>query len=71
MTNSDQLVPQVYANLGESYKQIGEENRAIEAYELILSDFSLTKLLVLLPLLAYYILKKLSMRHPMDILNAF
>ena len=39
VTNSDQLIPQVYANLGESYKQIGDENRAIEAYELILSDF--------------------------------
>ena len=39
VTNSNQLVPQVYANLGESYKQMGEEDRAIEAYEQILSDF--------------------------------
>ena len=39
VTNSEALAPQAYVNLGESYKQLGEVNRAKEAYLQILNEY--------------------------------
>jgi TolA-binding protein len=39
VTNSDALAPEAYANLGESYRQLGQTERAITAYQTILEDF--------------------------------
>ncbi|MEX0607872.1 MAG: tetratricopeptide repeat protein [Balneolaceae bacterium] len=39
ITNSDELIPEAYSNLGEAYKQTGQLANAIEAYETIVEDF--------------------------------
>jgi tetratricopeptide (TPR) repeat protein len=39
VTNSDALAPEAYANLGESYRQIGRIDKAIESYQTIVDDY--------------------------------
>ena len=39
VTNSDALAPRAYSNLGESYRQIGQVERAISSYQTILEDY--------------------------------
>lgn len=39
VTNSEKLMPEAYSNLGESYKQLGEIDKAIDAYQTIVSEF--------------------------------
>lgn len=39
VTNSEELMPEAYSNLAESYKQIGKMEDAIEAYESIINEF--------------------------------
>lgn len=40
VTNSDDLAAEAYSNLGESYRQIGQIDRAINAYQTIVDDYS-------------------------------
>ena len=40
VTNSDRLVPDTYANLAESYLQTGQTDRAIEALQTIVDEFT-------------------------------
>ncbi|MEX0845784.1 MAG: tetratricopeptide repeat protein [Balneolaceae bacterium] len=39
VTNSDNLAPDAYLNLGESYRQLGQLNNAIRAYQTIVDEF--------------------------------
>lgn len=39
VTNSDELAPRAYSNLGESYRQLGQIDRAISSYQTILEDY--------------------------------
>jgi TolA-binding protein len=39
VTNSESLMPEAYSNLGESYRQLGQIENAIQAYETIVSEF--------------------------------
>ncbi len=39
ITNSDNLVPEAYANLGDSYRQTGRIDEAIEAFQTIVDEF--------------------------------
>tara|TARA_R110000868_G_scaffold294140_1_gene554723 strand:+ start:87086 stop:90082 length:2997 start_codon:yes stop_codon:yes gene_type:complete len=39
VTNSDELAPEAYSNLGESYRQLGQIDRAINAYQTIVDDY--------------------------------
>lgn len=39
ITNSDNLVPEAYANLGDSYRQTDRIDEAIEAYQTIVDEF--------------------------------
>lgn len=39
ITNSDNLVPEAYANLGDSYRQMNDIDKAIEAYQTIVDEF--------------------------------
>lgn len=39
VTNSDDLAPEAYANLGESYRQLGQIDRSINAYQTIVDDY--------------------------------
>ncbi|GAB5409816.1 MAG: hypothetical protein BalsKO_21810 [Balneolaceae bacterium] len=40
VTNSDGLAPEAYSNLGESYRQLGQIDRAISSYQTIVDDYS-------------------------------
>lgn len=39
ITNSDNLVPLAYANLGDSYRQTNQIDKAMDAYQTIVDDF--------------------------------
>tara|TARA_R110002050_G_scaffold300646_1_gene471173 strand:+ start:32 stop:3028 length:2997 start_codon:yes stop_codon:yes gene_type:complete len=39
ITNSDNLVPQAYANLGDSYRQMGQFDKAADTYQTIVDEF--------------------------------
>ena len=39
VTNSDALAPEAYSNLGESYRQLGQIDRAISSYQTIVDDY--------------------------------
>lgn len=39
ITNSEELIPQAYANLGEAYNQTGQTGMAIEAYNSIVQEY--------------------------------
>ncbi len=39
VTNSEKLMPEAYANLGESYRQLGQADKAIDAYQTIVNEF--------------------------------
>jgi TolA-binding protein len=39
ITNSDDLTPNAYANLGDSYRQTNQLDKAIEAYQTIVDEF--------------------------------
>lgn len=39
ITNSDNLTPDAYANLGDAYNQTGQKDKAIEAYQTIVDEF--------------------------------
>lgn len=39
VTNSDELAPEAYSNLGESYRQMGQIDRAISSYQTIVDDY--------------------------------
>jgi TolA-binding protein len=39
VTNSDNLAPDAYANLGEAYYQLGKTDEAIEAYQTIVDEY--------------------------------
>ncbi len=39
VTNSEKLMPEAYANLGESYRQLNEIEKAVGAYQSIIEEF--------------------------------
>ena len=39
VTNSEELIPEAYDNLGESYRQLGQIGNAIEAYQSIVDEY--------------------------------
>ncbi|MDR9419506.1 tetratricopeptide repeat protein [Gracilimonas sp.] len=39
VTNSEELMPEAYSNLGESYRQLNQTENAIEAYRSIVEEF--------------------------------
>lgn len=39
VTNSEKLMPEAYSNLGEAYRQLGQTDKAIDAYQTIVNEF--------------------------------